>query len=1268
MTKLKRGTTKLFAIIMTLALIIGFIPVLAPQALAAEITSTLDLSAMTESVTNAADGWAWVHDTLTLTLSGINIQTADAKGISLPDGATIVLTDGTTNNVQATNASSGSMSAGIFSLGALTINGSGTLKATGGSVTGSYGISAGICSGNGLTIEGSGALEATSGPITGSGVISSGIYVNAGLLTIEGSGTLATIGGSVTDNGTINTVSYSSGIYSNDIITIGDTGNPTVTATGGFAENTGNFGSCSSIGIYTQGHSLTIGSTSSGGNPTVTATGGAAELGGSTGIGSEGSFTINGGTVTATGGRGLSSEGVVSLDNGLDINGGTLTATGGSATSASYGIRTIWAGFQNSGGTVMATGGSVTDTSGINYGICCGHGTTTYNITLDSGLTIAKSTSAVGTAQAMNVANSGTQSLLSPSTGDYTSGFNVYGVSATYTVLEDTVSYTPDTLVSAIGNTSYASYDSGTQTLYLGNVIINSTNAKPLVMNAGDNISLTGTVVISSGDVSSSDSTAIYGAGALTISGSGTLVAIGGTATDTGYKSCGISADGGVTISGGITVNATGSAAGAESHGIYSGGTFTASDTATVIHANASTATISQAVAASSITMSSPLCVISPYGGGASSSGAYIATESGGTTAAANVTIFQTLPIITTQPQASTITAKSASAQVFTVSAEVASSYQWQVNSGSGWSDLADTAPYSGTTTSTLSIANATTAISGYQYRVKVTNMVGTTISTAATLTVNAKALTAAMIGDISAQSYTGSAIEPTVTVTDSEALVLNTDYTVSYTDNTNVGTATVTVTGMGSYTGTQTKTFAINKSDYTGTAVTGTKLVIERTAQAGAVFDLTSLDFPASFTNISYTGASETSDTGNVISNVAISGTSLTFDVAAVEPGAADATINVTVDSDNYNPYTIVGTVQVTSKTPVTITGITADDAAYTGSPYVLTANNPTNSDGYTGTYNYAYVGTGSTSYGPSETAPTDAGTYKLTVSVPNSNATYKGSSVNTFEITKLPLTVKPSSYTITQGDPLPTPTVVYDGLLSSDDGATVATLASGNFDMEIKDTDGVTALADSNTPGTYAIKFVGSPVFDTAANYTISTADGTLTITQQSHGGGSSGGGSTTPDYNAQVTSGNGDERTLPITVDTDAGTASVDAQSIAQDGTIITIPSVPDVDTYIMGIPVSELSRNDTQKTLTVNTDNGSISIPSNMFTGVSGISGSTAEISIGQGNTDNLPDNLKAAIGDRPLIQLALSIDGNQTDWSNPDVPDSLYTLYPDCGRA
>ena len=74
-----------------------------------------------------------------------------------------------------------------------------------------------------------------------------------------------------------------------------------------------------------------------------------------------------------------------------------------------------------------------------------------------------------------------------------------------------------------------------------------------------------------------------------------------------------------------------------------------------------------------------------------------------------------------------------------------------------------------------------------------------------------AKNLQDAWIQAIADQTYTGEAIEPTVTVMDGEtALTLNTDYTVAYSNNVETGTATVTVTGTGDYSGEATANFTI--------------------------------------------------------------------------------------------------------------------------------------------------------------------------------------------------------------------------------------------------------------------------------------------------------------------------------------------------------------------------------------------------------------------------------------------------------------------------
>lgn len=153
-------------------------------------------------------------------------------------------------------------------------------------------------------------------------------------------------------------------------------------------------------------------------------------------------------------------------------------------------------------------------------------------------------------------------------------------------------------------------------------------------------------------------------------------------------------------------------------------------------------------------------------------------------------------------------------------------------------------------------------------------------------------------------------------------------------------------------------------------------------------------------------------------------------------------------------------------------------------------------------------------------------------------------------------------------------------------------------------------------------------------------------------------------TPTYKADVKAGNGPDTALPVAVNKETGSAAIDIAShnLTSGGTVITVPSIPGVDTYSVGIPVSALSTPDGQDTLTLNTDTGSITVPSNMLTGVAGASGRKTEISIGQGDKSGLPAEVQAAIGDRPIVQLTLTLDGTQTEWNNPDAPVTVSIPY------
>ena len=93
--------------------------------------------------------------------------------------------------------------------------------------------------------------------------------------------------------------------------------------------------------------------------------------------------------------------------------------------------------------------------------------------------------------------------------------------------------------------------------------------------------------------------------------------------------------------------------------------------------------------------------------------------------------------------------------------------------------------------------------------------------SKSVTFKITAKSIGGASVSGIAdSYNYTGTAIKPTPTVTLSgKTLTSGTDYTVSYSNNTNAGTATVAIVGKGNYTGTLTKNFTIKTGAVSGAA-----------------------------------------------------------------------------------------------------------------------------------------------------------------------------------------------------------------------------------------------------------------------------------------------------------------------------------------------------------------------------------------------------------------------------------------------------------------
>ena len=143
---------------------------------------------------------------------------------------------------------------------------------------------------------------------------------------------------------------------------------------------------------------------------------------------------------------------------------------------------------------------------------------------------------------------------------------------------------------------------------------------------------------------------------------------------------------------------------------------------------------------------------------------------------------------------------------------------------------------------------------------------------TNATIHFSLVSLAGASVSGLSAKTYTGKALTQTPVVTlDGNTLTKDTDYTVSYANNTNVGTATVTITGKGNYTGTVSKTFKINGIPVSNATVsgisnktyTGSALTQNPTVKVGDQTLTKDTDYTVSYANNTKVGTATVKITG---------------------------------------------------------------------------------------------------------------------------------------------------------------------------------------------------------------------------------------------------------------------------------------------------------------------------------------------------------------------------------------------------------------------
>lgn len=379
--------------------------------------------------------------------------------------------------------------------------------------------------------------------------------------------------------------------------------------------------------------------------------------------------------------------------------------------------------------------------------------------------------------------------------------------------------------------------------------------------------------------------------------------------------------------------------------------------------------------------------------------------------------------------------------------------------------------------------------------------------------TINAKPLDETAIQPISSQTYTGSAITPVVVKNGETTLTKDTDYTVVYSNNTNVGTASAEVTFTGNYSGGPfTKTFTISPKNISAAVLgglnttynPGSRPVPTVTLDGKPLVEGNDKDYTLAYDETTTSGSliitvtGRGNYTGSKQATVAVLGTSDT--TAPVISGVSNGGTyheakTVTVTDTNlerveiYQGTTLVNTLTPAEGTTTVSTTLALSDTAYGIKAYDKVGNKTEFTLTVTkksiaasmitiaGADNIVFDGTaktptitvkdGSTTiaadqYTLSWENNTNAGTATVKVTM-NSNAAYKGEATKTF-------TIKPKTITSSSA--------IQDIADQTYTGSTLTpaiTVKDGETRLEEGTTKDYTVIYSNNTnPGTAKVTVV--------------------------------------------------------------------------------------------------------------------------------------------------------------------------------------------------
>ncbi|OAS19336.1 hypothetical protein A8708_26880 [Paenibacillus oryzisoli] len=123
-----------------------------------------------------------------------------------------------------------------------------------------------------------------------------------------------------------------------------------------------------------------------------------------------------------------------------------------------------------------------------------------------------------------------------------------------------------------------------------------------------------------------------------------------------------------------------------------------------------------------------------------------------------------------------------------------------------------------------------------------------------------------------------------------------------------------------------------------------------------------------------------------------------------------------------------------------------------------------------------------------------------------------------------------------------------------------------------------------------------------------------------------------------------------------------AFASVQGAAASKLTLDVQKVGGAQAYETTLPAAALSEGGKLRELTLRTEFGSLTLPSNMFTTAAIAGTANVSITIRHVGADNLPAQARAAIGNRPIVDIQVMLDGQPVPWANDQTPVSVSIPY------